>query len=67
MPSNKAAANQLFALWEVPLRMSAQWCELWFAMLPSHRLTGEERDDKAHAQLIVPEPLKAVEDRDLFA
>ena len=63
----KAPGDQLFALWETPLRLSAHWCELWFAMLPSHRLTGEEKEDKAHAQLVVPEPLKQVEDRDLFA
>jgi hypothetical protein len=66
MPS-RPPTDPLLALWQMPMRISAQYCELWFSMLPSHHLSGEEREDKAHAQLVVPEPLKTIEDRDLFA
>ena len=59
--------SPLAAVWTLPLQMAGQWFECWLYLFSGHHLTPEERDDKAHGQLIVPEPLKAVVDHDLFA
>lgn len=61
------SAEQLIELWQMPLRFWMCWWEACMDMPACHHLTKKELEDKRHAQLIVPEPLKARLDRDLFA
>ena len=61
------AAEQFFELWQMPLRFWTNWLEACFSIPPTHRLTSKEMDDRRHAQLVVPEPIKSSPDRELFA
>ena len=59
--------QQLVELWQMPLHLWFSWWEMCFSIPPAHRLTPKEAEDKRHAQLVVPEPLKSSDDRELFA
>jgi hypothetical protein len=61
------STDPLFAMWEMPLMLSRHWLDSWMNLVTCHHLSAEERDDKRHGQLVVPEPLKDIEDHDLFA
>ena len=55
------------SLWATPFALAAGVFAFWSGVFSSHRLTAAERDDLAHGQLVVPEPLQGKDDRDLFA
>ena len=57
----------VFNLWLLPLKFWSSWLSTASTISPSHHLTPNELEDKEHAQLVVPEPLKSSDDRDLFA
>ena len=61
------STGPLFAMWEMPLQLSRQWFEAWMSLATCHHLSPEELEDKRHGQLVVPEPLKDIEDHALFA
>ena len=65
--SRSQSANQLFDLWLLPLEFWSNWWSTCLSIHSSHHLTREELEDKKHAQLVVPEPLKSSDDRELFA
>jgi hypothetical protein len=67
MPTQDAQRDIILACWSLPLQLATRGFEFWLAVFSSHRLSADERDDQAHRQLIVPEPLKRDDDRDLFA
>lgn len=60
-------ATAVFDLWLLPLQFWSSWLSKLASKPPSHRLTPKEVEDKEHAQLVVPEPLKTGDDRELFA
>jgi len=60
-------AEQLLELWQMPLRLWFSWWETCFLIPSAHHLSKKERVDRKHAQLVIPEPLKARVDRELFA
>ena len=60
-------AERLVELWQMPLRLWFSWWETCFILPPAHRLTPKEAEDKVHAQLVVPEPLKTSGEPELFA
>ncbi len=66
-PGQVAPAEQFLELWQLPLRLWSNWCFICLGMSPSHPLPRNEAEDRQHAQLVVPEPIKASDDRELFA
>lgn len=60
-------STAVFNLWLLPLQFWSSWLSAPSGIPPSHRLTPKEMEDKEHAQLVVPEPLKSSDDRELFA
>lgn len=66
-PDRLASAEQFLELWQLPLRLWSNWCFICFGMSPPHPLRPKEAEDRQHAQLVVPEPIKASDDRELFA
>ena len=59
--------DPLFDFWSLPLEMAAGAVHLWLGLFSSHPLTRDQRDDKAHGQLVIPDPLRGRDDHDLFA
>ncbi len=66
-PDRLASAEQFLELWQMPLRLWSNWCFICLGMSPPHPLRRKEEEDRQHAQLVVPEPIKASDDRELFA
>ncbi len=66
-PDRLASAEQFLEFWQMPLRLWSNWCFLCFGMSAAHPLRRKEEEDRQHAQLVVPEPIKASDDRELFA
>ncbi len=62
-----ASAEQFLELWQLPLRLWSNWFFICFGMSPPHPLPPKAAEDRQHAQLVVPEPIKASDDRELFA
>ncbi len=61
------STEQLIGLWLLPLHVWSSWWSTCLSFPPSQRLNRKDLEDKEHAQLVVPPPLKSSDDRELFA
>ena len=59
--------DPLTLFWGLPLEMAAGALQFWCGVFASSHLSADQREDRAHNQLVVPDALKGKDDHDLFA